>query len=66
MSVRGRRLISAMTQEAKEKMTRLELEGRDSITGRKLCDRVKCGCTVKQSDTNNNNEEEEHETTNRQ
>jgi hypothetical protein len=51
MGVRERRLISAMTPEAKEKRERLEAEGRDPITGRNLCGRVECGCALKHDNT---------------
>jgi hypothetical protein len=47
MSIRGRRLISSMTPEAKEKVARCDAEGRDPITGRNLCESVDCGCSVK-------------------
>ncbi|MDR0374408.1 MAG: hypothetical protein LBH85_01610 [Treponema sp.] len=47
MSVRDRRRISAMTPEAREKMARLEAEGKDPVTGRKMCEGVDCGCAVK-------------------
>jgi hypothetical protein len=58
MSIRDRRLISAMTPEAKEKQERLEAEGRDPITGRKRCEGVGCGCEVRHSSANHNGNEE--------
>jgi hypothetical protein len=36
-----------MTPEAREKMARLEAEGKDPVTGRKMCEGVDCGCAVK-------------------
>jgi hypothetical protein len=59
MSVRGRRLISAMTPEAKEKIARFEGEGRDLITGKKQCERVECGCAVGTTNHNSVNDDGE-------
>jgi hypothetical protein len=52
MSIKARRIISAMTPEAVEKVERFEAEGRDPITGRKLCERVDCGCELTPGNTN--------------
>ena len=35
MSMRDRRILSSMTQEARAKAQKLQAEGRDPITGRK-------------------------------
>lgn len=47
MSLRERRIISAMTPEAEAKMARMEAEGLDPITGKPLCEGVNCRCEIK-------------------
>jgi hypothetical protein len=44
MSMRERRIVSAMTAEAREKRERLEAEGKDPLTGRPVCEGTGCGC----------------------
>jgi hypothetical protein len=46
MSVRERRIISAMTPDAETEKARLEAEGKDPITKREKCEGVDCGCAV--------------------
>ena len=47
MSMRQRRIVSAMTSEAREKRERLEAEGRDPLTGRPVCEGTDCACEQK-------------------
>jgi hypothetical protein len=47
MSMRERRILSAMTAEAREKQERLEAEGRDPLTGRPACEGTDCACEQK-------------------
>jgi hypothetical protein len=44
MSMRQRRIVSAMTAEAQQKRERLEAEGKDPLTGRPVCEGVGCAC----------------------
>ena len=44
MSMRQRRIVSAMTAEAQEKRERLEAEGKDPLTGRPVCEGTDCAC----------------------
>jgi hypothetical protein len=47
MSMRERRILSAMTAEAREKRERMEEEGRDPLTGRPECEGTDCACEQK-------------------
>lgn len=47
MSVRERRIISAMTPEAQAQQAQREAQGLDPVTGKPTTQGVKCECEVK-------------------
>jgi hypothetical protein len=46
MGFKDRRIISTMTAEAKEKQSRMEVEGRDPLTGKPHCLENSCQCAA--------------------